>query len=340
MESKVCAFALLVFLFAYSSAEAVLIAYEGFDYANDSSPLDGKSGGTGWLAPWVSMTSPFDLSVDDTSLDSPIYPFTPVGDRVSKSAGSQGIGYREFSGIDLSQDGNVLYASALIKKDGDATPGTGGNNLEFDLGVNGGTTIRFGSTSSQTFFLDVSSNVTGSVVLGDTYFLVMKVTSNAATPDLVEASFFGPGDTVPGTDPTTWSLTHNLDSNAAINTARAWIGASASGSIDEIRLGTTWGDVAIFDPNFVQGDFNNSGGLDIGDFNILANNLFSGTTYSQGDFDGNGSVDLRDFISFREAYHAAGFSLAVDLVPEPATGTLVLATFTVIGIHYRRRSIR
>jgi hypothetical protein len=240
----------------------------------------------------------------------------------------------------MSQDGNVLYASALIKKDGDPTPGTGGNNLELNLGVDGGQQLRFGSTSSQTFFLNVATNFTGTVVLGDTYLLVMKVTSNASTPDLVQASFFGPNDSVPGTEPTTWALTHNPNSNDVINTARVWIGAGASGSMDEIRLGTSWGDVAFFDPTFVQGDFNNSGALDVGDFNILAANLFSGTTYAQGDFDGNGGVDLRDFIGFREAYNAAGFSLATELVPEPAAGSLMLLAVALMGFHDRRQGKR
>jgi hypothetical protein len=219
--------------------------------------------------------------------------------------------------------------------------GTAGNNLEFDLGPDGSTTtIRLGSTSGNVFFLNVAANTAGTVVLGETNFLVLKITSNAATPDLVQANFYGPNQTVPATEPTTWALTHNPNSSATFNTARVWAGAAATGALDEIRLGTTWADVTVFNPAFVQGDFNNSGALDLGDFNILATNLFSGTTYAQGDFDSNGAVDLRDFVSFRTKYNAAGLSLPAELVPEPASASLLLLAMAISSLHYRRQGTR
>jgi hypothetical protein len=241
--------AICIILCGAGQASAALLAYEGFDYPNDSPALEGRTGGFGWTAPWSSTTSPLNLTQDDLSLDSPTFQFEPVGDRVFSSAGTQGIGVREFAGIDMAQDGNVLYASFLIKKDGDATTGTGGNNLEVDLGVNGGQQTRFGSTSGNTFFLTAAANATGTVVLGDTYLMVMKLTSSAATPDLVQASFFGPSDAVPAAEPATWALTHNPNVNAVINTARLWVGTAATGAIDELRLGTTWQSVtAIPEP--------------------------------------------------------------------------------------------
>ena len=119
-----------------SSAFAGLIAYEGFDYPNDNPILADRDGGTGWAAGWVDTEEgggDFQhLTMDDVSLDSPAFPFTPIGDRTE---GSGGEAVRNFSGsLDFAGDG-VLYASLLMLKKDDG--GASADNVEFNLGLDG-----------------------------------------------------------------------------------------------------------------------------------------------------------------------------------------------------------
>src|SRR5690606_24159825 len=82
----------------------------------------------------------------------------------------------------------------------------------------------------------------------------------------------------------------------------------------------TWQDVTSANPNYILGDFDQSGAILPNDYQTLAANLYTGTTYEQGDINFSGLVDLEDFAIFREIYQAAGFSIAPGVsVPEPAT---------------------
>jgi hypothetical protein len=94
--------------------------------------------------------------------------------------------------------------------------------------------------------------------------------------------------------------------------------------LDEIKIGESYGDVVAIDPDFVLGDFDGNGLVDTADFQVLADNIFEGTTYAEGDLDFNGAVDMRDFIAFREVYAAASGQAVAVSVPEP-TGFWLLA---------------
>lgn len=345
MKRTSFAASLLLVGICYSSASAVPLAVEAFDYPNDSNTIDGRSGGFGWSGPWSDADGDFNrLTMDDTSLSLSSYPFPVSGDRVTGTGASEAI--RGFNGqIDLSQDGQVIYASALFQQDADG--GTSGDNVELDLGFDGGNTIRVGGGSDEAFFLG-SSAVTSAgagrfMQLGQAYMLILKVTSNAATNDLLQASFYGPSDTVPMTEPVTWDLENNLiNSSVILNSIRLVTGANTMGaSFDEIRIGFAYADVAVFDPTFVQGDFDGLNGIDPNDYVTLRNNMFTGTTYAQGDFDGNGLVDLKDFIGFREVWNAQGLgAFPGAVVPEPATVALLAIGALLCGGYYRRRGQR
>lgn len=231
------------------SAQGALIAYEGFNYPNDSDVLANQSGGAGWSAPWVDTEAPngdfHHLTQNDVSLNLPGYVLPTSGDHL---AGMAGEGSRNFNGgIDLSQDGNVLFASVLFRKDTDG--GTGADNIEFDLGQDGGQTIRFGSSSGEQFFLTDSGNPLGTVELGKLYMLILKVTSSAASPDLVQGLIIDETESIPLVEPVTWDLTHMPNSNVMLNSVRLAMGNNASGAFDEVRIGTTWNDVAVPEPS-------------------------------------------------------------------------------------------
>lgn len=107
--------------------------------------------------------------------------------------------------------------------------------------------------------------------------------------------------------------------------------------VDQITVGETYEDVVPFDPNFILGDFNADGVMDETDFDILADNLFAGTTYDEGDYDFNGIVDLNDFIGFREAFNTAG-GLPATHIPEPAS--LLLLALGGMLFSWSRLSLR
>lgn len=344
MKRIFSAAAVLLIALACSSASAIPVATESFDYPNDNSVIHGRTGGFGWTQPWDDTDSDFQrLTANDTSLTVDSYPFPVSGDHVSGSAAGEAV--RGFNGgIDLAQDGQVLFASLLMSK---GNGGTTGDNVEFNLAANGSATgaIRFGGGSDEAFFLG-SSMVTSAgagrfMTPGQVYFMLLKVTSSAASPDLLQASFFGPGDSVPATEPVTWDLTNNLQSSSAVmNSVRLVTGANATGAFDELRIGFAYDDVAVFDPTFILGDFDGFNGLDPNDYLILRNNMFSGSSYEQGDFDGNGAVDLRDFIGFRETWNAQGLGAFPAAVPEPSTFALLAFGGLMGGAYYRRRGRR
>lgn len=89
----------------------------------------------------------------------------------------------------------------------------------------------------------------------------------------------------------------------------------------------------------LQGDFDESGAIDEGDFQILAMNLgahlVSDVRHSDGDFDLNGSVNLHDFRAFKGAF--PGVVAAATGVPEPTSVVLVvLATGALLPLVRRR----
>ena len=109
-------------------------------------------------------------------------------------------------------------------------------------------------------------------------------------------------------------------------------GANANHHIDNISV--------IFDfTGGVQGDFNADGVVDLADFAILRDNMYTSgidVGLAQGDIDFNKRVNIADFAQFRQAYAAA--QPAGAAVPEPATGLLAGIGALALAAIRRRRS--
>ncbi|QDS99573.1 PEP-CTERM sorting domain-containing protein [Adhaeretor mobilis] len=113
--------------------------------------------------------------------------------------------------------------------------------------------------------------------------------------------------------------------------------ASWAGQTENPGLDITVGEVVIETDIGILGDFNGINGVDVADFQILADNLageLDGSVgYPQGDIDFDGDVDLDDFGQFKDLFPAV--VAAATGVPEPSTAILLL--FGAFGLACRRR---
>ena len=270
MKLRSLAVVVIIYACVNQQAFALLQAYEGFDYPNTGSNLLAsadssitRDGGSGWSGPWrvfgtvepTTATNGHRLSQDDVSLDSAAFPFSPIGDRLV----SDGIGPGNNTWADrtfatpfnFSTEGEVRYFSFLFQKDTGAA--TTEENMEVNFwSVGTGdplTQLRFGSNSSEQFFFNNTSSPTFKAHnVGQPYFVVLKLESHLATNDTVSAITYAPSDTVPTAEPAAWESTRSVGIGTTIAGIRLWIGVHAIGQFDEIRMGTTWADVAVAPP--------------------------------------------------------------------------------------------
>lgn len=265
MSRRTILFALLAMGLIGQPAFAVLLAYEGFDYDNTTTAVGGRSGGSGWSGGWINNTSSPNvnnfLTTDDVSITQPPSPFPPIGDRISKTGVGGTTGFQTVSrlwavagsGFNMGTDGTLYLSFSWTKTDG----GTGGDNLEFQLydsTLGNQQTARAGVTSGDVHFLTGASNVPagdqyGAIAQSTKYFTVLKLTASASGTDQVQATNFT--STPPGLEPVTWDKTTVLTGAGVANTVnvnsfRLVMGMNAIVQFDELRVGTTWADVAVY----------------------------------------------------------------------------------------------
>jgi hypothetical protein len=253
MQLQRIAFVVVLGVLALTVNSMAAVDYEGFDY--NGATLNGQNGGSGWLGPWTASgtAADVDLSNDSTSLSYPATfepPFsTPAtaGGRVLTSTSVNAGSYRLMSNVtDLSQDGNTLYASALIQQNS-------ADNilLEFRDSL-GNRRFGLGMVSGGQFWLNAngSTQTATSGTSGQTYLLVAKIVSSAAGNDAASLKVFGPGWTtqVPSAEPGTWDLTLNETTGAVLDRVILRLDGSAAApttgaQVDELRLGRTWDSV-------------------------------------------------------------------------------------------------
>ncbi|HPU25454.1 MAG TPA: BNR-4 repeat-containing protein [Phycisphaerae bacterium] len=215
-----------------------LYDYDGFDYAGPS--LHGQAGGTGWGAAWVNSSANYQVVSGSLSL-----PGGPpaTGARLVATGGTAARALSHF--VNLGADGNTLYFSAYLRKSSNVS----GSNVEINLtpASTGTQTTRFGMTSDGQFFLNNSANKAGTVEPNTTYFVIGKIVSHAGTNDQVYMTAYGPGSTVPATEPADWLLTDQINSSVVLQNLRLVVGANTVGEFDEIRTANTYAGVT--DPN-------------------------------------------------------------------------------------------
>jgi hypothetical protein len=222
-----------------SPAQATLLLYEDFNYTAAANTTT-QSGGTGWTGAWGTAAGDTSTVISGSGLT---YTGLPTaGNAASDNTfGSMG-NTRTWSGAGLFGNGSELWLSALVN-----TSATGSDLRLFALtsstvsagGVGfslAGSTIR--ATINGSSF---SSNITGTS--GTTMLLVARIQfSNTVGADSVTA-WLNP--TIGATPPTGGSSISGDISSTFTTTPILGFrgGGSWMGIVDELRLGTTYGDV-------------------------------------------------------------------------------------------------
>lgn len=233
------------------NANGSIIAHEGFDY-NSSATLDGRNGGTGFSNAW--LTTDYVYAIATGSLIDPAGVLAGIGNSLHHS-GLQPQARRNLNQL-LGTSGTTVYVSFLLRQDaiGDFVQADhdfgglilGGANQPDIFGLDGLYIGRgaFGSLSDK-FVLGVAghgeleSGSSVSVVIGETALIVVRL------------------DFLDGVDKATLFVNPILGLPEPIGDALLDIelgmfsqlsitqGNNSIWTTDEIRIATTWGDVAV-----------------------------------------------------------------------------------------------
>jgi hypothetical protein len=170
-------------------------------------------------------------------------------------------------------------------------------------------------------------------------FIVVKLdysaTSGSVTDGYADVSIFIDPD-LGSSEPTTPALTGSTYTafNGLLIVSNAPIDAETTSSIDEIRFGTTFADVAPIAGGGEPADLNTDGFVDGLDLGVLLGNWDTDTTAENGELNGTTPVDGLDLGILLGAWNPPAST--VGAVPEPTTLAL-LSIASVLGCLRRRK---
>lgn len=241
---------LAVLAMVATAVQADMTIYEPFDY--DAGAIAGEGGSeTGLTGTWAQQTG--STTIATGNLNSGAIFFDPVGNRISETAG--GIAERAIA-TEAQMPCNAshtYYASALIRRVGPNASGDDSVMIRFVQASGPYVRWKFGighrSAAGDAFLVGMSGGMYGNAPDFDkTYFIVSKMVATSGE-DTVYLKVYGPDDSVPDIEPVTWDITHSETTGVTLD--EMWVDVADGtngGQIDEIRVGTTWGDVVVPEP--------------------------------------------------------------------------------------------
>src|SRR4051812_48512726 len=340
----------VMFFMTAGTSRAVLTVYDGFDYAA-SADMNNLSGGTGWgTAAWTGTAGTRQIQSPGSNYAS----IPTVGNKAYLQALTAGI-VRLLPGLQGGGDG-TLWISFIAQRD----PATQVDpdrffSMSFYQGGTASTNERFSigepsSNNNNVWGMYFTSSVSNrQEIAGDSIY----------TQSFLLARIDYHGDTTVNDDIFLWGNYNIAAGEPAIATAPAKLvggfnlafdrialraGAAsgglpnAQGFFDELRIGTTFGDVTGNAIVCGPGDVNCDGTIDLqNDFEAIRSHFRKSVTLrSDGDLVTNGIVDFADFQQWKTAFIGSGGSLTgVDLnfseTPEPGTAGIFLVAALVFA---------
>jgi hypothetical protein len=261
-------------------ASASLIAYEGFAPGGPSGSIAGTADGTGFTGPWQNSVGPgrIDRTGDNnglTAFPSNIYFAAPTGGKAQHGTWYDWKAVVRPLGtpIDLDADG-VIYMSWLFHDDGSnrdhdarvflgraANQDAGDPGLRLycglaytkDLGIAARNAEDAAWGWNANFGQAFGTATPAAVGPAGCYFMVARLQTSAFDLDTMtlRAYKFVPGDTtLVDTDPNNivWDVTFTGNFSGQLNELGIFAAGLGFPEFDEIRVGTTWEDVANTTP--------------------------------------------------------------------------------------------
>lgn len=243
--------ALLLSAVAMGPASAALIIYDGFDY--NAGTLAGANGGTGWTSPWTQSGTTTVLSTVSPGLS--YNQLQVTGNAMSDTSTGAQLAYRSYDTTGLMDDGNSVWFSVLysVSGGGDSTIKFFANGTHASANYQTGVGIRIDNNSGIAADFGVASFTYKGFAHGSNAHLIVGRISFSDTAGQDRITLWVDPDLTAGTPSDGAAFDDKFGTVSAIwpegqdaigNEVVIRGGGSYVGIFDEIRLGTSFADVA------------------------------------------------------------------------------------------------
>lgn len=222
------------------SAEGTIVPTESFAYSTgDLTGQGGWSGSSNWDVESGNLTYPASCSL------------VASGNRATINGGGGSVNRSLGATLDFDSQ-NTYYVSFLVRKD--AIPETSSEYLWLSLRDSSSYKATMGIGSSENVLLGSNTgggfNVSTSTIAGSTdYLYVAKMVTASSGDEHYFATVYGPSETVPATETTSWDVTFSSAITGTANSLRLETGSNGYYTVDQIRIGTSWANVTVPEPN-------------------------------------------------------------------------------------------
>ena len=220
------------------SAEGTIVPTESFAYSTgDLNGQGGWSGSSNWDVESGNLAYPASCSL------------VASGNRATINSGGGSVNRSLGATLDFDSQ-NTYYLSFLIRKD--AIPETSNEYFWLSLRDSSSYKATMGIGSSENVLLGSNTSgfsISSSTIAGSTdYLYVAKMVTASSGNEQYFATVYGPSETVPATEPTSWDVTFSSTVTGTANSLRLETGSNGYYTVDQIRIGTSWANVTVPEP--------------------------------------------------------------------------------------------
>jgi len=326
--------AVLLSLLPFTPARAEVLVYSGFDYSQTDLSGASSANDIGFGDSWGADTS---VTLDGSaSLPYPeeVTLSQLTGKLADTSGGANTRPIAASAPLDFDTDQDY-YFSFLYQQNANRFA-----VLDFLAGTTQVIQVGTGSDRKIRYFFNGETDLNfGEVTeVQASYFYVGKIEASSSGFDPAYLQVYKVGHDKVGGEPATWDI-HVPDATLtgvvdAVGVRAGAGGTTADWAFDEIRIGTSWDDVAA--NSLVAGDANGDGNIDSDDFDLILGHMYESVGLgTNGDVNFDRFVDFDDFQLWK---NIADSGLETAAIPEPASITLgAVLGCVVLSIRRLRR---